>query len=204
MLSAAVCALADSQTSCRAAQSVVMKVPKADPGEAAARDVAARGRVAETPTPIALSCFRIRRVACPVPQRQGSGATASGGPVDLQDADAFAAVLLSVTGRRASLPVSVEVLPFLCSFADLLRHTLGDCVDVTVSVDRACPAWTVDRAALEQALLQVMLGSGCAVLGKGRLSFQASLDAQSSSRSTLLTVFNHSSLEDFSSFEWRG
>lgn len=181
-----------------------MKVPKAHPGEAAAHDAADRRREGDLPTPIALSCFRSRRVAGPAPQRQGADVPASGGPVDLQDAGAFAAVLLSVTGRRASLPVSVEVLPFLCSFADLLRHTLGDGVDVTVSVDQACPAWTVDRAALEQALLQVMLGSGCAVLGKGRLSFQASLDAQSSSRSTLLTVFNHSSLEDFSSFEWRG
>ena len=109
-------------------------------------------------------------------------------------------MLLAVIGRRATLPVSVEGLPFRCSFADLPRHTLGDGVDVTVSVDRACPAWAVDRAALEQ----VMLGSGCAVLGKGRLSFQASLDARSSSRSTLLTVFSHSSLEPFSSFEWRG
>jgi len=78
-------------------------------------------------------------------------------------------VLLAVIGRRATLPVSVEGLPFRCSFADLPRHTLGDGVDVTVSVDRACPAWAVDRAALEQALLQVMLGSGCAVLRTGRL-----------------------------------
>src|SRR5260221_9887790 len=39
------------------------------------------------------------------------------------DDDACAAVLLSIAECRTLRPVSVEVLPFLCSFAHRLRHT---------------------------------------------------------------------------------
>lgn len=38
------------------------------------------------------------------------------------DDDACAAVLLSIAECRTLRPVSVEVLPFLCSFAHRLRH----------------------------------------------------------------------------------
>ena len=112
VLPAAVCAPSDSQTSRRAAQSVVMKVPKADPGAS--------------------------RPCC---------------------------WLSSDAGRRC--PCLSRCCHFGARSPTFSDIPVGDGVDVTVSVDRACPAWTVDRAALEQALLQVMLGSGCAVLRTG-------------------------------------
>ena len=121
----------------------------------------------------------------------------------LRDVDLLAAVLLSIAGRRTLLPVRVEVLPFLCSFADLLRHTLDERIEVVVDVDRECPAWGVDRGALEEALMQVVLNSDCAVRRMGRLTLWASLDRRSSPQGTLLKVFSSSSVENFSSFEWR-
>jgi hypothetical protein len=101
------------------------------------------------------------------------------------------------------LPERVEVLPFLCSFADLLRHTLDERIEVVVDVDRECPAWVVDRGALEEALMQVVLNSDCAARRIGRFTLWASLDRRSSPQCTLLKVFSSSSVEDFSSFEWR-
>ena len=56
----------------------------------------------------------------------------------LPDGDLLA-LLLSNAGRRTLRPVHVEVLPFLCSFAQLLRHTLDERIDVVVDVDRECP-----------------------------------------------------------------
>lgn len=120
-----------------------------------------------------------------------------------RDGDLLATALLSIAGRRTLLPVRVEVMPFLCSFADLLRHTLDRRIEVVVVVDRVCPVWKVDRGALEDALMQVVLSSGCAVRRMGRLTLQASLDRRSNLQSTLLTVFCNSSVGDFSSFEWR-
>ena len=119
------------------------------------------------------------------------------------DDDACAAVLLSIAECRTLRPVSVEVLPFLCAFAHRLRHTFDGCVDVAVDVDRACSAWTVDRDALEEALLEVVLGSVCAIRRRGRLTLRASVDDRSNQRSTVLTVFNKVPHEDCSTFSWR-
>lgn len=121
----------------------------------------------------------------------------------LRDMDLLAALLLSIAGRRTLLPVCVEVLPFLCSFADLLRHTLDERIEVAVVVDRECPAWRVDRAALEDALMEMVQSSGCAVRRRGRLTLQASLDRRSGLQGTVLKMFSSSSLENVTSFEWR-
>ena len=119
------------------------------------------------------------------------------------DGDLLAALLLSNGGRRTLLPGNVEVLPFLCSFAQLLRHTLDERIEVVVDVDRECPPWRVDRGALEDALMQLVLGSSCAVRRMGRLTLQASLDRRSGLQGTVLKVFSSSPVENVSSFEWR-
>jgi hypothetical protein len=137
--------------------------------------------------------------AIPMPEAVAAVSEHSSG---LGDGDLLATVLLAIAGRRTLRPVRVEVLPFLCSFADLLRHTLDERIEVVVDVDRECHAWNVDRGALEDALMQVVLSSGCALRRMGRLTLQASLDRRSSLQGTLLKVFS-SSVESFSSFEWR-
>jgi len=136
-------------------------------------------------------------------QMPGVGAAGSKRGSGLRDEDLVAGLLLSIAGRRALLPVRIEVLPFLCSFAHLLRHTLDERVEVAVHVDRECPAWRVDRDALEDALMQVVLSSPCAVFRTGRLTLQASLDRRRGLQGTVLKVFTSSSVENFSSFEWR-
>jgi len=120
----------------------------------------------------------------------------------LRSGDSLAALLLSIAERRTLLPTSVEVLPCLCSFADLLRHTLDERIEVVVDVDRECPALRVDRGALEEALMQAVLRSSCAARRRGRLTLRASLDRRSSPQGTLLQVFCSASTEDFSTFEW--
>lgn len=138
--------------------------------------------------------------AMPMP---GAVAAVSKHASGLGDGALLAALLLSNAGRRTLLPVCVEVLPFLCSFAQLLRHTLDERIEVVVDVDRECPAWRVDRGALEDALMQVVLGSDCAVRRMGRLTLQASLDRRTSPQGTVLKVFSSSPVENVSSFEWR-
>ena len=109
---------------------------------------------------------------------------------------------LSNAGRRTLLPVRVVVLPFLCSFADLLRHTLDERIEVVMDVDRECPAWQVDGGALEDALMPVVLRSDCALRRMGRLTLQASLDRPRGEHA-VLRVFSNSSVENVYSFEWR-
>jgi len=120
----------------------------------------------------------------------------------LRDRDSVAALLHFIAERRTLLPTTVEVLPFLCSFADRLRHTFDNHVEVVVVVDRECPAWKVDRRALEDALMQVVLSSGCAALRMGRLTLQASLDRRSP-KGSLLKLICSPSTKTFSWFEWQ-
>ena len=60
-------------------------------------------------------------------------------------------------GLPVLVPVRVEVLPFLCSFADLLWHAFDRRLAVVLHVDSQCPPWWVDPDALEEALLRLVL-----------------------------------------------
>lgn len=66
---------------------------------------------------------------------------------------------LALADAKAGLPVlalvRVEVLPFLCSFADLLWHAFDRRLTVVLHVDSECPPWWVDPDALEEALLRL-------------------------------------------------
>ncbi|MEJ8826684.1 hypothetical protein WKW80_32510 [Variovorax humicola] len=138
--------------------------------------------------------------AIPMP---GGVAAASELWLGVRDEDLVTAVLLSIAGRRTLVPERVEVLPFLCSLADLFRHTLDKRIEVVVEVDRDCPAWNVDRSALEEALMQVVLNCSCAARRMGRMTLWASFDRRGSLQGTLLKILSNSSGEDWSSLEWR-
>lgn len=101
------------------------------------------------------------------------------------------AAMLSFAGRQTLKPVRVEVLPFLCDFADLLRRTIDVRIDVLVDVDRECRPWHVDMDALREALAQLVLNSVRAMPGGGRLLLRASRDRRESPERTALEVIDN-------------
>jgi len=102
--------------------------------------------------------------------------------------DLLAANLLSYAGGQVLDPERVEVLPFLCSFADLLRHTLDESVVVSVEVDQECFPWNVDYEALWEALVQLAANASRAMPEAGRLLLQASVNKSSSARETVFSM----------------
>lgn len=110
------------------------------------------------------------------------------GPSILRKGDVLVAELLSFAARQELKPTRVEVLPFLHSFADLMRHALDVEIDVMVQVDRDCLPWRVDRTALEEALFQLVMNANTAMPDGGQLLFRASVERQSCTEGTSLEV----------------
>jgi signal transduction histidine kinase len=75
-------------------------------------------------------------------------------------------------GLPVLVPVRVEVLPFLCSFADLLWHAFDRRLAVVLHVDSQCPPWWVDPDALEEALLRLVLQARADAPPIGRMVFR--------------------------------
>jgi len=109
-------------------------------------------------------------------------------PSILRKGDLLVAELLAFAGRQALKPARVEVLPFLCSFAHLLRQSLDVRIDVVVQVDRECLPWRIDRDAMQEALLQLVLNASLAMPEGGRLLFRASVDRLSCTEGTSLDI----------------
>ncbi|MEB0056187.1 IS66 family transposase [Variovorax sp. LG9.2] len=76
--------------------------------------------------------------------------------------------------RRHLVPTRLEVLPFLCSLADTLRHSMDTRIFIDVLVDRKCLAWVVDRRRFESVLQRLTQPSHWAAIHGGRQS-QASV-----------------------------
>lgn len=98
----------------------------------------------------------------------------------LRRGDALAAALVAYAQCQELSPASIEVLPFLSSFANLLWHTLDRRIVVTVDVERDCPALFVDAAALEEALTQIVRNAQSAMPHGGRLVLRGALDRRDS------------------------
>lgn len=111
-------------------------------------------------------------------------------PAVLRRSELLAAALCAFTGGQQLTPARLVVMPYLCSFADLLRHTLDARIDVRLDVDRDCPAWWVDRTALEEALTRLVLNARDAMPAGGHLTLRASLDPQAGRPGTLLEVID--------------
>lgn len=94
--------------------------------------------------------------------------------------DALSAALVAYAQCQQLSPESLEVLPFLSSFADFLWHTLDRRITVTVDVERDCPALFVDAAALEEALIQTVVNAQAAMPRGGKLMLRGTLDRQDS------------------------
>lgn len=94
--------------------------------------------------------------------------------------DALAAALIAYAQCQKLSPESLEVLPFLGSFANLLWHTLDRRITVTLDVERDCPALFVDAAALEEALIQIVVNAQAAMPEGGKLMLRGALDRQDS------------------------
>ncbi|PNG58860.1 MULTISPECIES: ATP-binding protein [unclassified Variovorax] len=109
-------------------------------------------------------------------------------PSVLRKGDQLVAELLSFAGRQVLKPARVEVLPFLCSFADLLRHSLDVRINVLVQADEECLPWCVDRDALHEALVQLALNASFAMPEGGRLLLSASVDRNSCTEETSLDI----------------
>ncbi|MET3371360.1 signal transduction histidine kinase [Variovorax boronicumulans] len=93
----------------------------------------------------------------------------------LRAGDLLVANLLSFAGRQPLKAERLEMLPFLCSFADLLRHTLDQRINVLVNVERDCPPWIGDGDALQEALTQLVLNASNAMPKGGRLLLRVSI-----------------------------
>ena len=87
--------------------------------------------------------------------------------------DRFASELLAYSGSQLLVPEAVELLPLLCSLADLLRHSLDKRIEVTVQVDDDCPPCHVDARALEAALINLAVNARDAMPHGGRMHFTA-------------------------------
>lgn len=112
-----------------------------------------------------------QRQRCGVPHRQVQA---------LRRGEALAAALVAYAGCQELSPASIEVLPFLSSFANLLWHTLDRRIVVTVDVERDCPALFVDAPALEEALTQIVRNAQSAMPHGGRLVLRGALDRRDS------------------------
>jgi signal transduction histidine kinase len=95
----------------------------------------------------------------------------------LNRGDRLASELLAYAGRQPLAPEAVELLPLLCSLADLLRHSLDRRIDVTVQVDDDCPPCHVDRRALEAALINLAVNARDAMPHGGRMHFRTCVAA---------------------------
>jgi len=89
--------------------------------------------------------------------------------------DRLTGELLAYSGRQGLVPRAVELMPLLCSLAHMLRHMLGERIDVTVHVADDCPPCQVDEQALEEALINLAINARDAMLphGGGRLQLAA-------------------------------
>lgn len=76
-------------------------------------------------------------------------------------------------GLQALTPARLEPLPFLCDMAHTLRQVLDERIDVSVAVDRDCPACHADLAALEEALMHLVSNARDAMPEGGRLQLSA-------------------------------
>jgi C4-dicarboxylate-specific signal transduction histidine kinase len=81
--------------------------------------------------------------------------------------------LAAYAGQQRLMPADVELLPLLTSMAHLLRGTLDARIEVSVFVDPACTICRVDTAALEEALMELVVNARDAMLDGGRLSLGA-------------------------------
>ncbi|MDP9927932.1 ATP-binding protein [Variovorax paradoxus] len=114
-------------------------------------------------------------------------------PAMARRGDMLAAELLSFAGRQDLKPERVQVLPFLCDFADRLRHTVDVKINVVIEVDRECLPWTIDADALRDALIQLVSNSVRAMPEGGRLILRAAPDRGESSEGTILSVIDNGS-----------
>lgn len=71
---------------------------------------------------------------------------------------------------------AIEVLPELCSFADLLRHTFDRRFAVDVHVASACPAVRADPDGLADALMRLAVNARDAMPEGGNLVLRARAD----------------------------
>ncbi len=92
----------------------------------------------------------------------------------------------AAVARRHLLSTRLEVLPFLCSVADTLRHSMDTRICVDVFVDRKCLAWVVDRHRFESVLERLTQTSHWAAIHGGRLVLKATVGPAGG---TLLDVF---------------
>jgi signal transduction histidine kinase len=81
--------------------------------------------------------------------------------------------LLACSGQQAWEAADVELLPLLASFANLLRGTLDDRIEVSVDVRNACPPCRTDARALEAALQHLAVNARDAMPEGGRLDLLA-------------------------------
>ena len=97
------------------------------------------------------------------------------GHVRLSPADAPVARHPEAVARRHLAPTRLEVLPFLCSLADTLRHSMDTRIFIDVFVDRKCLAWVVDRRRFESVLQRLTQTSHWAAIHGGRLVLKATV-----------------------------
>ena len=81
----------------------------------------------------------------------------------------------AAVARRHLLSTRLEVLPFLCSVADTLRHSMDTRICVDVFVDRKCLAWAVDWRRFESVLQRLTQTSHWAAIHGGRLVLKATV-----------------------------
>ncbi len=83
--------------------------------------------------------------------------------------------LLAFSRRQALRPVGLDVAELLAHMEALVVRTLGETIDVEVSVDPAAGRCVADRAQVESAILNLSLNARDAMPKGGRLSIAASL-----------------------------
>ena len=103
----------------------------------------------------------------------------------LSRGDRLARELLAYSGSQSLVPEAVELLPLLCSLADLLRRCLDKRIEVTVQVDDDCPPCHVDPRALEAALINLAVNARDAMPHGGRMHFTTRLAAPANGASAV-------------------
>jgi signal transduction histidine kinase len=92
----------------------------------------------------------------------------------VQDGAKLTAQLLAFGRRQPLNPKSTDVGPLVSNFAELLRRTLGESIELSIVTTRSAHLAVVDAPQLQNALLNLVINARDAMPNGGRLTIEIS------------------------------